>query len=764
MDSNLIATTELQLQVETDMLTEAADRYRNSRGKSSVSDSRVGSDFVRQFIDTLASEIEAEQLRNTGGSVVSKRPKYALPLLALDAFKQALITLRSLLNATSLTEAPTLLQVAQEIGRSCFLERQFDLMKEREKSLYDLLIRRSLNPSIAKRRALAMMAKFSASDWSKDDLDLHLGSRLIYLAANSTGAFTVKHLRSSKNPIKTPAVIVLSDAARSWLEQRDLALERWASPLYLPMIAPPADWTNLHNGGYLSNQRTLALPIVKHRGNRRHLEALREQDLGTVFSAVNALQKTPWRLNGYILSCLTEAVKRGCLPNLKENESSGAKAEEASLLLRHQKRLASDGVLYFPHQLDRRGRVYPLPQILNPQGSDMGRALLEFADGKGLGCDGEYWLMVHVANCYGHQRLSFDQRLKWIKDSWVCIQRMVTDPFGEFEFWSNADKPWEFLASARELCNYREQGSSFVSFLPVSVDGTCNGLQHLSAIARDLAGGLATNLIPGEAPQDIYQRVADLAKAHVERDALRGNELARPWTGAGIIRRKLAKPATMTTPYGVKRAGIQKQLSNDERVRKAKIPWNAIVYMAGVLEENIKSVVVSASKVMSWLQDVARILSGLNAAPCWTTPSGFRVLHEYPRERVRRIATVDGTLQIRDVDENGRLDTRKQVNAIVPNFTHSLDAAHMVLTINRLLSLGVTHFTMVHDSYGCHACDISRLNVALRETFVEIYRDSIITKLLIELGDQFPLIELPEPPPEGSLSIESVLESPYFFS
>lgn len=743
------------------MLTEAAERYRTYREKATTSDSRVGSDFLRKFIDSLALEIEAEQLRQMGGAVVSKRPKYALPLLALDPFKQALITLRSILNATSLEDAPSLLQVAQEIGRSCFLERQFDLMRGRERMLYDLLIRRSRNPSNAKRRALAMLERFSASDWSKDDLDLHLGSRLIYLAANSTGAFTVEHFRSPKDPVKTPAVIVLSNAARNWLEQRDLVLERWASPVYLPMVAPPADWTDLSDGGYLSNKRTLALSLVKHRGNRRHLEALREQNLGAVFATVNALQKTRWRLNGCISSHLSAAVRIGRLPKAKE-ESSETKIEEAHLLLRHQKRLASGALLYFPYQLDRRGRVYPLPQILNPQGSDMSRALLEFADGRSLGPHGEYWLTVHVANCYGLQRLSFHHRIKWVEDNWPNVKRLAADPFGEFDLWDKADKPWAFLAAARELCNYRQQGSSFISFLPVSIDGTCNGLQHLSAIARDSAGGLATNLVPGDEPQDIYQRVASLAKLQVEKDAQQGNELAYSWLN--LVDRKLAKPATMTTPYGVRRAGIQKQLSNSKAVKDAKISWPAIMYMAGVLGDNIKRVVVSASEVMSWLQNVARVLSAANVAPCWVTPSGFRVLHEYPREIVRRITTVDGTLQIRDVAENGLLENRKQVNAIVPNFVHSLDAAHMVLTVNRLLSRGVAHFTMVHDSYGCHACDIDQLNLAVRETFVDIYKNSVMTRLFTDLSGQFPSVEIPSPPSEGSLDIESVLKSSYFFS
>ncbi len=66
----------------------------------------------------------------------------------------------------------------------------------------------------------------------------------------------------------------------------------------------------------------------------------------------------------------------------------------------------------------------------------------------------------------------------------------------------------------------RTGGPGLISHLPISMDGSCNGYQHLSAMGLDPIGGRATNLMPfretrqGEAsnvePQDIYQWVSDL--------------------------------------------------------------------------------------------------------------------------------------------------------------------------------------------------------------------------------------------------------------
>jgi DNA-directed RNA polymerase len=47
--------------------------------------------------------------------------------------------------------------------------------------------------------------------------------------------------------------------------------------------------------------------------------------------------------------------------------------------------------------------------------------------------------------------------------------------------------------------------ASYVSHLPVHMDGSCNGLQHYAALGRDEAGGRAVNLLPSNTPQDVYK-------------------------------------------------------------------------------------------------------------------------------------------------------------------------------------------------------------------------------------------------------------------
>jgi DNA-directed RNA polymerase len=66
--------------------------------------------------------------------------------------------------------------------------------------------------------------------------------------------------------------------------------------------------------------------------------------------------------------------------------------------------------LYFPHNVDFRGRAYPIPPHLNHLGDDLSRSLLMFAEEKALGERGLRWLKIHLANLYGFDKGNFDER------------------------------------------------------------------------------------------------------------------------------------------------------------------------------------------------------------------------------------------------------------------------------------------------------------------------------------------------------------------
>src|SRR5262249_51784449 len=160
------------------------------------------------------------------------------------------------------------------------------------------------------------------------------------------------------------------------------------------------------------------------------------------------------------------------------------------------------------------------------------------------------------------------------------------------------------------------------------------------------------------------------------------------------IDRDLVKPATMTTPYGVTRGTMYEELLETDAIKSCINPPECARYLAKVLEESIPEVAIEAGKIMVLLRNVARILAKANRPVAWTTPTGFYVVHGVREPKAVRVTTSDSTFTIYADDEKRKIDWRKQVDGIVAHFVHSMDAAHMMLTINRLYADGIRHFAM----------------------------------------------------------------------
>lgn len=794
---------EIQLRREADAMEDAVRRYRALRDAPK----RPRAPSVIDLIEPMAAAIA---LRQEAELRAPKPARYSLPLLSLGPDKLALLTLRELFVALRLARAtrkpPAVTLVARRLGQSCRLERRFDLLRRRGRDLEGLLTQRNRNPWNARKRARRQAAEVDASDWEVDFLGLHLGRVLLDLALNHSGAFAVERwseLRGGK--LREQNVIVPTEVGWGWLSVSWLQAELLLPTAYRPMVVAPEPWSASTGGGYLTNRKTGAFPLVKHP------RVVAGEDGGVeppprVLAAVNALQETAWRIRprerrrgGWtVLEVLRHGWDQGLrLPGLRfdtpqalpDRPRPGTPSEDAKFawgawweVRKANARLAADRRLvqsrlqetrdllgverfYFPCQLDSRGRVYPVPQVLHPQADDMGRALLEFADGRPLGPEGERWLKIQVANTYGWDKEPFGERVRWVEDNHERIAAVARSPLEFADLWAReeeVDRPWSFLAACLEWGRFRREGHAFLSHLPVAVDGTCNGLQHLSALGRDLVGGAATNLVRSDRPSDLYQQVLDHVRNAVELDVTAGKAQACAWWEVlGREGRKAVKRAAMTTPYGITPTGIRDQLLEDF-AEYLPTPEEDAEYLAKVLEQCIPKVVVSAKRIMGWLRRVARFLALADQGVTWTTPSGFRVTVEHRKTHARRIGPQGLTMEIREEYPGAPIAERKQSRSVTPNFIHSLDAAHLALTVSRLRDEGVDHCSTVHDSYAVHACHVDRLAQVLRKEFVALHRPPLLKEFLEEQPLLF-LDHLPRPPRPGKLNIDEVLDSPYFF-
>lgn len=121
---------------------------------------------------------------------------------------------------------------------------------------------------------------------------------------------------------------------------------------------------------------------------------------------------------------------------------------------------------------------------------------------------------------------------------------------------------------------------------------------------------------------------------------------------------------------------------------------------------------------MDWIQQSAGILGKAGKGTQWTTPTGFYVYQERKRTKSRQIHTeLAGHFRLRLDEDTPEIDVQKQRLGAAPNFIHSMDASHLVMTINRAIQADISSLACIHDDYGTHAADNSKLHRCIREAF-----------------------------------------------
>ena len=548
---------------------------------------------------------------------------------------------------------------------------------------------------------------------------------------------------------------------------------------------------------------------------RMQMAKLANRDLSQEFDCLNALQKTTWKINKPILEIVRtlwdNGQEWGGLPAREDiplpsypfdkDPKEMNDAEKAVFLDWSKKRrdiyrinnrsvskriqiertmqLAEDYAkydrFYYVWQNDFRSRKYASTTFMSPQSADWSKAFLTFEKGVPIkNWDDARWLCIHGANLYGNDKITLDMRESWCWDNVDEFKRVVDNPFDNL-YWLEADKPFQFLAWCMEFVEFVKVGWGFESRLPVSADGSCNGLQHLSAILRDERGGKATNLIPSPLPQDIYSEVASDAMRAIERDASQGHEVAKMCQQFGIDRSVCKRPV-MIVPYSGTKHACRQYIEDalKEKVQKgADNPFGEdffapSLYLSNHVWDSINGVIQSARRVMDYVKQVGDCYADQNRHMEWVTPTNWLVMQHYHETEKKRIKThINGNtvslLALKDRDDT--VSKRRSGNGSSPNFIHSLDASAMTKTINECARQGITDYAMVHDSYGTHSTHMPRMAEILREEFVRMYeKHDVLDELRTHATKTLGTDDIPHPPSVGDLDLRQVINSDYFFA
>ena len=564
-------------------------------------------------------------------------------------------------------------------------------------------------------------------------------------------------------------------------------------------------------------------PVIKRWGSKDE-EAFSELLERPFIKAVDRLQSTGWKVNTAVLEKLAKheadllkmpngiPKKEGPERRVAQRQFSHFIANRA--ILEKAKELASWDEFYQYVDLDWRGRVYYCENFFNYQGNDLARGLMMFSEGKPLGSEGNFWLAVHTASSF-NQSYSIDEIPSWCEFDYrtyldsqgltdISVDKMTLEDRARWTLENmesilsngslgglpDCEKPVVFLACCLEWVKIEEFGDShaYICHLPIPIDGTNNGWQHLGAMSQDEVTGDLVGLIPGDVPKDFY---VTTAKRLVELMPEWFEERQIPMKH---IRKGIAKRGSMTRAYSAGATKIAENMAADLYQYGFDKKYNIVEDDCTILAKNLVKAIADVCpgplQTMKYLQKLAGhvLVSQGEKTIQWTTPSGFPVNHAYfltdeddvkatiapPPKHAHHLAPIGAAKKNKEGDivgYTGRINMKLQrynekpslkdtASGISPNFVHSMDAAHMSLVIADWDG----DFGAVHDSFSVHACDVEKLMATTRQAFVDMYDKenffNIMRQMIVGDDDSFEDTQ----PALGKLNINEVLESDFFFA
>jgi len=786
-----------QLDIERDAVRAGVDNYYESaestiaRGEGGAL--RAAQRLILHWQPAMTRAVQAEVRSIEKGEPGVGRAIYGPVVAMIEPRVMSLVTINQVLSLLMLeADGVQWTRMAYHVGRDAVAQIEYKRLKAEEGHIYQFIHRKFKfhNPKLIIR-------------WSRKELEeplwdrrlcINLGSMLVWnligvaSAAGYSGpfvrAFAHERRRQGKQTI---AYLRMTEETRKIIDDGHVAREA-LRPVYPPMVVEPTAWAPANEGGYLR----IRTPLM-NRPNKEQRAAMDAGDMSRVYASLNAVNRTQWKVNPDVLEWVQKAWSDGGnvagLPTVEDTEipprpsnySTNVEAKrrykaEANAVCRDNRMMTSERTrflsilgeaesyadedrIWFPHRMDFRGRLYPIPPALHHQGNDTCRGLLMFAQSRAVAANAVWWLKYHAANMFGHDKLPAEDRVKWVDNNFSHLMDVAKDPL-DHPLFVDADEPWQFLAACIEL--WRIDDGERQTRLPVQVDGSCNGLQHYAALLRDDQGAAVVNLIPGEKPRDIYTIVAERTAGIVANHASDGDAIAVKLDGH--ITRDVVKRTVMTKVYGVTAVGARQQVSDalrDEGLGGPEL-YDMSYFASRAVLLAIGDICRGASAAMDWLRAAAQAITDKGHVVGWTTPLGLPVVQPYRNTRRVRVRTLAQWVNICVDDERLPPHTRRQRDGVAPNFIHSIDATHMMMTAAECAKRHID-FAAVHDSYWTHAGDMDEMSAILREQFVAMHRQPILADLRQHWMSKYQ-VDLPELPAHGHLDINEVMHSRYFFA
>ena len=655
------------------------------------------------------------------------------------------------------------------------------------------------------------------------------------------------------------------------------------SPSTLPMLCEPAKWGDKKYGGFLENDILKKEIYTKSPSNKHKIE---NKEL--LYNSVNYLNSIQFEINIDLLEFLGKKGNSLLYTNEEISESERLQQAITLKIAETYKNIP----IYLNTHTDWRGRLYTNSFFISYQGSDLSASLLLLYNGEVLTEQGKEYLYIYGANLFNAKindhsinKKPFLDRINWVKDNYEKIINL------DIEFIKKAESKFLFAAFCLTLKNIHDDPKYIVK-LPVFLDATCSGIQHLATLLLDKELAKKVNLTPqtnSDNVQDIYSEImvdinkainnygilnpdfSSLADLKLTRDILKlsimtkvynvtkhgiasqlenklqtiyvdsdsvsslvggtnikfsssdnvniNNILKHTWrtnlsgeTGEILNSENTEYPEYITKDYKEEdkiKKGKRKMQKADKRVKLFIAPGlfkpiylnsKEVFKIAEIIYNQIFELFPSLKSIYYYFMNISKLMIKLEIPLSWFTPMGLKLTQHYLKSKINKVSISMGgknkTLVLREFEDE--INKRKQIQAIIPNIIHSLDASHLIKIIISVIRrhedplynmISLKYIIPVHDCFGTHPNQLGILEEIVKREYIWIYsnekflvkfHNKIIknikdnnleiinkdNKIFVVFYNNYKkeLLLIPEIPKEGKFNIKDVIYSKYMIT
>lgn len=522
-------TVEDQVTLEKFYKTQAEEMFKKRmediRQSGQVSTTMIGTGIKKSFVDTFSINVREWLKKELEPKRGVQRIYRRLLEKLVEAFgfdKAVLtfcaVTLEQVVNATlsKRYKETSMSYVSKCIGNSLYFDGHLEaFLKEEESYKQEKRIQSGLDDRQGlwhKEAHIRKVMKKFEYEWLPQDRKeiTALGATLIDILVQSTDLLEYENSKIGTLVVATNTMIEMFNVNTDGLAQFIVN--------YVPTIIPPKPWTSLEDGGYYGilarHNKFIRINqlIGRTKTVKTYIKKLREVDLSEITGAVNKIQETPYKINKSVFAVVNQIMEQGggmagierldpipepvqrkndnaraftkrLIDHKKDEQIRRSKALRAIKIYTYAKEFEKYENIYFPCNIDFRGRIYPI-SAFNHQGDDLMKSLVSYSNP--VACQNEDdidLLAIQGCNLYGNDKIPLRERIAFIKENHEHIIKSQDNPF-DYDWWLQADEPLQFLAFCYEwkkATTYLSIKGSIIGFkcsIPIAYDGTCSGLTN----------------------------------------------------------------------------------------------------------------------------------------------------------------------------------------------------------------------------------------------------------------------------------------------